>query len=120
MAKQLEDRSLTELRAMASAMGIKVSFSQDKQSLAKAIRAEVESKAPKPLPFAPLQPANPLNQGAWQGNITEALQPMIDRGLILTFPTSDQWHMQRDKRSDSGTIKMPLRSIVRCAESVMG
>lgn len=119
MAKQLEERSLTELRAMASAMGVSVSFADDKGKLLKAIRAEVAAKAPKPLPFAPLVPSDPLNQGSWQGSVKEALQHMIDRGLILSFPTSDQWHMQRDQKSDSGTMKMPLRGIVRCAEAVM-
>jgi len=116
MSTQLEQRSLTELRAMAAAVGVTVSFADTKSALIKAIRAQVDAKASKPLPFAPIG-VTP-HEGSSQMNVMNALRTLIDRGLIVTFPTHDTWHCERNKKVDSGNINMPLLSIVRCAEAV--
>lgn len=117
MSQQLEDRNITELRAMASAVGITVSFADTKTQLIAAIRKTVDVKAAKPLPFAPI--GIKPEEGSSQANIVNALQPLIERGLIVTFPDANTWHMERNKMSDSGNMNMPLMSVVRCAEAII-
>ena len=116
MAIQLEDRPIVELRAMASAVGVTVSFADTKAALIKAIRAAVDAKSAKPLPFTRIS-IKP-EEGSSQDNIVKALKPLIDRGLLVTFPTRDTWHFERNRKTDSGSINMPLISIVRCAEAI--
>ena len=57
----LEDRSLTELRAMAQAMNAPFSFADDKNKIIGLIRSHLEQKIPKPKiekPFVPLKGSN--------------------------------------------------------------
>lgn len=117
MSTALEQRSLTELRAMASAVGVSVSFSDTKANLIKAIRKTVDAKASKPLPFVPI--GIKPEEGSSQANIVNTLKPLIDRGLIVKFPDETTWHFERNKKVDSGTMNMPLLSIVRCAEAIL-
>jgi hypothetical protein len=56
------------------------------------------------------------DEGASHESIRAALKDLIERGLILTFPTNDTWFMERNKKQDSGTMNMPLLSIIRCAQ----
>jgi hypothetical protein len=116
VSKQLHERSLTELRAMASAVGVTVSFADTKSKLVDAIRKTVDAKSAKPLPFRAIG-VKP-EEGSSQANIITALKPLIDRGLIVTFPDADSWFMTRNKKEDSGSMNIPLLSIVRCAEAI--
>ena len=116
MPKQLEDETITVLRAMASAVGVKVMMSDGKRELIKLIRETVDRKAALPIRMAISMPRE--EEGASHDNIRNALKPLIERGLILTFPDAASWHMERSRRADSGTMNMPLVSIVRCAEAM--
>lgn len=117
MSRQLHDLSIVELRAMASAVGVTVSFADTKPKLVDAIRKTVDAKAAKPLPFAPI--GIKPEEGSSQANIITALKPLIDRGLIVTFPDADSWHLERNRKIDSGSMNMPLITIVRCAEAML-
>lgn len=121
----LEERSITELRSMAQAMGAAFDFKDDKNAVMKIIRDHMAAKVPKPRTLEPLMPADtrfitheipdPIEQNA----IVNALAEYTSRGLVLTFPTVDTWQISRDNRQDSGTTRAPLVDIVRCAREVM-
>lgn len=122
---QLEDRSLTELRAMAQAMNAIFSFADDKNALIKIIRDCMEAKVPKPRIPDPVQPADtrllirPPRYVSTEAEIVEILLPFTLKGLIIRFPAEDQWMMTYQKREDSGTLRMPLRDVVECARRMM-
>ena len=115
VSKSLEDRPIVELRAMASAVGVTVSFSDTKAQLIAEIRKMVDAKAAKPLPFT--QISIKPEEGSSQMNIINALKPLIERGLIVTFPDAESWRFERNKMIDTGSMNIPLMSVVRCAEA---
>jgi hypothetical protein len=121
----LETKSLTELRGMYSAMGGNVSFSDSKTTLITKIGLRISDRMPK---VEPIQTAVPSDQrlrtvaparNMTQEQVAEALKPFTDAGLILSFPEHDSWQMTFGKKTDSGSLRVPLRVIVGCARSVM-
>ena len=80
MPKQLEDETITVLRAMASGVGVKVMMSDGKRELIKLIRETVDKKAALPIRMAISMPRE--EEGASHDNIRNALKPLIERGLI--------------------------------------
>lgn len=122
----LESESLTGLRGIAQATGTKFTFTDDKRALLAKIRATALSKVPVPGAPEPnemmddrLRSKTPL-RACTQKEIYEALQPLFERGLILTFPAEDQWQLEKLIRHvDTGNIRMPLRSIVHAAKQVL-
>lgn len=121
----LEDRSITELRAMAQAMDAKFSFSDDKTAMISIIRDCMASKVPKPRTPDDLRPADqrfiitPPKYVCTQSDVLDILQPFIKQGLQVTFPTVDQWHIKFDKREDSGSMMIPPLAVMRCAKELM-
>jgi len=121
----LNDKSLTELRGMYSAMGGNVNFSDTKTVLVTKINLRISDRMPKP---EVIQTAVPEDQrlrtvapaaNMDQAEVVATLQPLIDAGLRLTFPAHDQWMMQHLNKTDSGSLRVPLRVIVGCAREVM-
>lgn len=121
----LEDRSITELRSMAQAMGATFEFKDDKNAVMKIIRDHMAAKVPRPRALEPLMPADTrfitheIPEPIEHSTIVDALAEYTARGLVLIFPTVDTWQISRDKRHDSGTTRAPLVDIVRCAREVM-
>lgn len=118
-------KSIVELRGIAQAIGAKFSFSDDAKALQKAIDKKLEERIPKPPQLEELKPEDQRlrtrtpARGMTQKALDEALQDQKKRGLKLYFPTSDTWQMSFNKKVDSGTLRMPLRVIVSCAEEVL-
>jgi hypothetical protein len=50
--------------------------------------------------------------------VRATLQPFVDKGLHLTF-TKDTWSMVWGSKTDSGTLRAPIRDIIKCAQRVM-
>ena len=121
----LEERSITELRAMAQAMDAKFVFSDDKQRLITIIRDCMQAKIPKPRIPDNIEPSDdrfiirPPKYVCTQREVIDALQPMIDAGLQVTFPTTDTWFLRFGKREDTGSMKMPPLHVLRCAKEIM-
>lgn len=108
---------------MAQAMGADFSFGADKAALMKLIREHMEAKVPRPRIPDPLTAADLRLTGdadqSRQADILDMVSEYTARGLRVTFPTSDTWMMTFDRREDSGTMRAPLVTIVRCAKEMM-
>ena len=120
----LKDKSLHELRAIAQGYGIADIFSKDAVQLAQAIELKQVTMAPAlEVPFvqpsydARLMTAAPADISD-EKSVRELLQPLVDRGLHLSFDP-ERWYMAHGKRTDEGTMRMPLRVVLRCAEKLM-
>jgi hypothetical protein len=58
-------------------------------------------------------------QAADVDSIQEVLKRHIQRGLKVTFPDPESWHMTHNKRETTGTIRMPLKDVLWCADQIM-
>lgn len=47
------------------------------------------------------------------------LEPHTTAGLHLTFPEPEVWEMSYGKKTDTGSMRVPLRVILKCAEEIM-
>lgn len=61
-----------------------------------------------------LEKAVPVTEEA----LTVALLPYINQGMSIKYEDGT-WEISYDKRQDSGTMAMPIKSIVRCAQYLM-
>lgn len=121
----LKDKSIIELRSIAQGLGITIQFSDGKEELVR----KIDNGLDKQLPPSPSLPPNvptdmtlrtrPPSKNVTQVAIMDKMTPLIARGLKVTFPCEDQWHFAFGKRSDSGTLRMPMRVVIECANNVM-
>lgn len=117
----LSIKSMTELRAIASGMGIKFAFSDSRADLVVKINGyatkTVQDSAVKPEP--PVQDAvtrwRPvIDKRTPQSEIDSALEPYVARGLDFKI-NNNTWEMRLGNRTDSGNMAIPLRDLVSCA-----
>jgi len=120
----LRDKSLTDLRSIAQGYGIADIFAKDKVQLLQAIELKQQSMIPEakitvvqPEYDARLMTKTPARKSD-QAIIEEVLAPYVAKGLRLNF-TEETWSMSFDKRNDSGTLRMPPRILLKCAERVL-
>lgn len=121
----LSNKSQTELRGIAQMLGIADVFQKDKTQLIQAIelkQANMGTPAPAPVPQpeydARLMTKSPAKRSD-QASIEDVLKEHIARGLHLSFD-DERWYMQLDRRTDQGTLRMPLRHVLYCANRIMG
>jgi hypothetical protein len=126
MTTSLENKSLTEIRGIASAVGLKINFGDGKEKLIGLINDHMKATVPKPAFPPPLAPvdtrtmdAPPLHRSTAK-QIEDALADYVRRGLVITYPNGDLWHMKLGKREDSGPMRMPLRHIIGVARQLFG
>lgn len=120
----LHAKSMTELRAIAQALGAKFGFGDDKAKLIAAIEAAQAAKLPAPPPPNPIPFTDELRRvpparHVTQQRILDELKPLVERGLRVSFPDPESWHFACGKKHDSGHVRMALRQIVACALQVM-
>lgn len=121
----LELRSIHELRGMVSAMGGRLDFGDDKKKLAAKIKSMLDAQLPQPQVMIPDMPEDmrlrivPPARNLPRDQVIAALSEYTERGMRLSFPRPDQWRMEFMKKHDTGTMRMPLRVIVGCAQQVM-
>ncbi len=113
-------QSLTNLRGLAQAMGVKWAFSDDYLALKQKIDArqiEMLPSAPLPVITAPSDQrlrTLPPSKVSSEQMLRTVLRPYVDRGLQLTI--EDDWFtMRHGTKTDSGTLRQPPRVIVECA-----
>lgn len=120
----LVDKSLIELRGIAQSFDIPDLFEKDKLQLIQAIEIKQKKLIPEPKINIPRPEydarlmTKPPSKRSSQQEIEQMLTPFVARGLVLSF-TDEQWHMKRGKKADEGTLRMPLKIVLRCAEKVM-
>lgn len=121
----LQKKTIHELRAIAEGMGVSGVFSKDKLQLVQAIEfkqhevfKKKENPPPRPEYDARLM-QRPPSKATSQDEILKILDPHTQKGLKVTFPDPETWHMIHGKREDTGSVRIPLRTILGCAEKVM-
>lgn len=122
----LANKSLTELRGIAQSFDIADIFQKDQAQLIQAIELKQQAIAPEPKIEIPkpeydarLMTRPPARKSDMQ-IIETLLQPYIARGLKLSFDEhGERWYMSRNKMTDEGTVRMPPRVILHCANRLM-
>lgn len=120
----LQNKSITELRGIAQSFGVADIFQKDKTQLVQAIEMKQAGIAPapkieidKPVYDARLMTKAPSRRSSRE-EVEELLQPYVARGLNLSFD-EERWYMSCGKKTDEGTLRMPLRVVMNCADKVM-
>lgn len=118
----LINKSIHKLRAIAQAYGVKNILSMDDKQLMQAISLKQNADIPadsKPIVTFEVS-AETWTNFANKRLIRDIFQPYVDRGLRLSFPDKDTWHISCRGKEDTGNMTMPVWSIVACAERLMG
>ena len=120
----LQGKSLTQLRGIAQSMGVSDIFKLDDAQLKQAIELkqgevfpQLSAPVPKPEYDARLMLRPPAKISPKDEAMT-LLQPYIERGLHVRWD-SECWYMSHGKVNDSGSVRIPLRILLRCAERVL-
>lgn len=122
----LNNKSMHELRAIAEGYGIPDVFAKDINELRQAIELKQVAQVKEPEFVAPVRgeydsrlmtrrPAKDFTQE----EAFELTKPHRTRGLVLTFPDPDRWHMRLGIKEDTGTLRMPPRVFLDCADRIM-
>lgn len=116
----LRDKSIHELRGIAQSFGIDDIFKKDAVHLAQEIEQRQEKLAEPKLPPINISYDIPHTQGSICSptELTDALQHHIKHGLTLRFEP-DHWIMSARKKLDTGSLTMPIRDIIKCADRVL-
>lgn len=110
---------------MAQAFGVTDIFEKDTQHLIQEIEIKQQKIFKPPAVTLPLKPeydgrlmTKPPSRRSSMMDITELLEPHIMLGLKLSF-SEERWQMAFGKKTDDGTLRMPLRHVLHCAERIM-
>lgn len=120
----LQGKTLTQLRGIAQSYGISDIFQKDQRHLIQAIELKQTDLQPKPKIEIPKPEydarlmSRPPSRKSDRAQIEELLAPYVARGLRLSF-SDEQWFMACGKKTDEGTIRMPLKIVLRCAERIL-
>jgi hypothetical protein len=116
----LQNKTIVQLRGIAQSYDIPDIFSMDEVKLKQAIEIkqgglfpEKKIEIPKPAYDSRLMTKVP-GKMASQVEAEALLKPYMDKGLKVSF-TQEQWFMSLGKKTDQGTMRMPLRHLVNCA-----
>lgn len=120
----LDKKSLVELRGIAQSFGIEGIFQMDAIQLRQAIELKQQGLSkkeevviPKPAYDARLMTETP-GKICGREEVEDSLVPYVQRGLHVRFD-DERWYFSRGKKTDEGTLRMPLRIILKCAEAVI-
>jgi hypothetical protein len=122
----LTNKSIHELRAIAEGYGVPDVFAKDLNELRQAIELKQVAHIKEPEFVPPVRqeydtrlmtkrPAKTFTQE----EAIELTKPHRVRGLVLTFPDPDRWHMRIGIKEDTGTLRMPPRVFLDCADRIM-
>lgn len=121
----LRDKTIHELRSIAEGYGIPDVFSKEPNILRqeielkqKALQPEAKVEVPRPEYDARLMTSRPARVSKVE-EAQELLVPYVERGLEFDILPEEQWQMRYKDRTDCGTLRMPLRTLLDCAERLM-
>lgn len=121
----LAGKSLVELRSIAQSYDIPDIFEMTDVQLRQAIESKAQVMAQSFAPKLPERPGYDARLTAWArdrrakpSEIMDVLQPHIALGLHVKID-EESWYMAYGERNDQGTIRMPLRTVLHCAERLM-
>lgn len=122
---QKKSKSLTELRGIAQAIGCDFTFADSDKILAQKIALKQTEVNPPPPPIVISPPddqrlrTKPPSKVSNEQMIRELLDPLIERGLKLSFTDSGDYVMRFNDKVDTGTLRQPPRVILACAQKVL-
>lgn len=120
----LETKSLHQLRQIAQGYGIADIFAKTDTQLRQAIglkQQEMQPKAtPEPvkIPYDARLMTRPPSKICTPETLRELLDTHIKQGLHITF-TDEEWFMSCGKKTDTGTLRQPLRNVLECANRLL-
>jgi hypothetical protein len=120
----LSNKSLIELRGIAQSLSIPDIFQKDKTQLLQAISLKQQAlipeprlEIPKPEYDARLMTLPPARRSE-RSQVEQLLAPFVAKGMHLSFD-EERWYMQHGKKTDEGTMRMPLKTVLHCANKIM-
>lgn len=120
----LDQKSLTELRTIAQGLGVSDIFSKAPNQLIQDIERKHKELIPQekiaiPLPHydARLMTATP-GEMCSKEVLLDLLTPYIKRGLKVELG-DETWKFSFGKKTDTGTLRMPLRTAIKKAQEVL-
>lgn len=120
----LSGKSIFDLRGIAQSFNVPDIFQKDHAQLIQAIEMKQQAMIPAPKIEVPKPEydarlmTRPPSKKSPQDEAEKLLQPYIARGLKIKFD-EEHWYMSFGKKTDEGTIRMPLKILLRCADRVM-
>jgi len=120
----LNKKSIHQLRGIAQSYSIPDIFSMDANHLIQAIQLKQQEAVPAPTvqieqpQYDARLMTKPPARLSDEQSIRDILAPYVAMGMKLSFD-HERWYMAHDKRTDEGTLRMPLRVVLRCAEQLM-
>ena len=117
----LNKKSLIELRGIAQSIGMSLRLDVGKDQLLQEISQHVSAKVQMPEKPIQVNISMPNNQGGTltQHAIEQSLAGFMDLGLVVTFPDEFTWEIYCNGKRDTGTMAMPMWSIVQCVKEVI-
>ena len=121
----LHGTPLYKLRAIAQGYGIPDIFQKTDIQLRQAIEIKQNEVAPKVAPVQVAIPydarlmTKPPSKKSAKHELLVMLQHLVERGLEVTFPNEEEWHMRMGKKEDMGTMRQPLKNVLECASRLM-
>jgi len=120
----LRDKSIHQLRAIAQGFGVKDLFKLDHAHLVQEIELKQQGMIPKEtieIP-KPEYDARLMNKPPARLSDKEAIEgvlaPYVLKGLHLSFD-HEHWTMRFGKKNDTGSLRMPLKTVLYCAGQIM-
>lgn len=120
----LKAKSLVQLRGIAQSYGIDDIFSLDAKRLIQEIELKQEEASPAsavvidPPQYDARLMTKPPSKQSDERSIEELLTPYVAMGMKLTFD-HERWYMAWADKTDEGTKRMPLRTVLNCAIKLM-
>lgn len=122
----MQNKSLVQLRGIAQSYDIPDIFAKDAKQLEQAISLKQQAAIPAPKVEVPKPEydarlmTKPPSRKSSRNEIEKLLQPYVDRGLRLSFDENEErWLISFGKKTDEGTVRMPLRVVLKCVDKVM-
>lgn len=121
----LRDKSLHELRAIAQGYGVDKLFELSYDRLVQEIELAQEEMMPAPAVEVPMPQYDARlmlkapSRKSSKEEVEQMLQPFFALGMHLTWMNDEEWRMQLGAKENTGTIRQPLRNIVKCAQEII-
>ena len=115
----LEKKTLTELRTIAQGLGVTEIFSKSKAHLLQGIEQKHKDLIPVEKIIIPIEYKTlPSGKMSDKEQLMDLLQPYIKRGLKVVIE-EETWRFSFGRKSDSGTLRMPLRIALKKAQEIL-
>ena len=118
----LVSKSLTQIRGIAQSYGIKDIFTKEKFQLLDEINTKQQAMVPQPKfahpPYDARLMTRPPSKSVRANEILAMLQNHMDRGMKFSCD-EEHWYMHFNNKDDHGSLRMPMKTLLRCADRIL-